>query len=118
MTNFRIQLPQENGVNAFIAEAFNALAQGTWSDTLGANAVLAKRSRASRDEIRHILIAEFSAAEMESGSQPAPLGEVAVHKEVSSVEVLRGLHEYSTCTMEPRRHASRAREELTVSRLG
>jgi len=24
MTNFRPQLPQENGVNAFIAEAFNA----------------------------------------------------------------------------------------------
>jgi hypothetical protein len=24
MTNFRIQLPQQNGVNEFIAEAFNA----------------------------------------------------------------------------------------------
>jgi hypothetical protein len=24
MTNFRIPLPQENGVNVFIAEAFNA----------------------------------------------------------------------------------------------
>ena len=24
MTNFRIPLPQENGVNAFITEAFNA----------------------------------------------------------------------------------------------
>jgi uncharacterized protein involved in outer membrane biogenesis len=53
----RLEAPQIDvrgfqSVEANIAEAFNALAQGTWSDTLAANAVLAKRADGAEPDLR------------------------------------------------------------------